>query len=251
MRKFCFLFICLLSVGCKKAEALSPYVVKNRNGEEEYISLTNKVSFELPQNIIYLDKCNPKNRYTRDDSIINVWSIATPLTEIQYMGKDIFENKFIDLLEDNNYIIDISKISKLIDENEGGTTIYERSEYGIESSYSKFKYKNIIMGESQWYLYTSDIYSKCPSISFYLYVVIKGYLVRIVVQYWNNYDDSICKAMPQFFKEKNGEYAWKSEEARNSFVSYILTAKTNDLPQKINEFVSIYNSIIRTIKISN
>lgn len=239
-----------LFLGCQTGNALSPYTLIYENGREKYISFEQEISFEVPNNIDFLDKCNPENEYINDSTKINIESYAIHQSEIEYMNPNIFEKKFLNLMKQNNYILNKQAISTLIKKNKSDTILYyKQKDYSVPNTYSFFRYNGDIIGESQWY--SSKVSSKfiCPLIEFDLYFVASEYLVYIKIKYENNEDCSICEKFPKYFLKEDDGFCWKSEESRSDFFKCFLSKSFNKQSFILDSIIEIQESILRTVSI--
>ncbi len=250
MKRFSLSLILFLFMSCQKANTLSPYTTIYQNGIEKNIILNNLVTFSVPSDIDYLDKCNPENEYINNYEKINVYAYAINQSEIEYMNPNVFEPTFLDYMKKNNFLIDISTISQLIGNNGTETLLYRNDKKkSVSGTYSVYNYKGLNIGETQWYSSKLDAVFICPLIEFHFYFVITDYLVNVKIIYSNTKDNSICQAFPEYFVKNDKGYSWKSEEARTVFFKDILNDIKKENPTVINSIIRLSESILHTINI--
>ncbi len=244
-----FIFLILL-VSCTKAISLSPYTLKYEDGNEVAVLLNDLVTFDVPASIKYFDHCNPENEYANDFSLINIESYAIELSEIKYMNTNLFSKELIQVLEKNDYSININEISKLISIEKKSILLNQNNEkYAVKGTIHDLKYKNNYIGESQWYITQDGEVFDTLFIENDTYFVTSQYLVYIKVTYRNIGDTSIYKRYSDYFQNDGNGYRWKSDVHRENFVKEILLNKEAIKGGILQDICKCVDSIQRSLNI--
>jgi hypothetical protein len=117
----------------------------------------------------------------------------------------------------------------------------------LRQSYSVIHYEGGIIGET--FFFANPLGTSWPSgLGYLIVIVVENVIIKINIGFVDAYN-IVPRELPEYVIERNGEYYWKDNDARNRFYQQMNT-DINRMPEQIQLLRETYNLIMNTLRIN-